>query len=103
MEYAVTTKAVLAREIATFKRRRSSSTSAFAALASISRRAVAWVRSDSTSRSLPRSEPRAFRFGQIPSCNPVIATKSHSRPFALCTVITLTTSPRWPRAAIASL
>ena len=77
------TKAALALETATFKSRRSSSTSALAALASISRRAVASVRSDSTNLSLPSKEPRAFKFGQMPSCRPVIATRSHSKPFAL--------------------
>src|ERR1019366_1305243 len=90
-------------DIATCKRRRSSSSNPCEAAAEISALEVNPVREASTNLSLPSNDPRSLRLGQTPSCKPVTTTNSHSKPFDACTVIIVTTSSRWAPVVIESL
>ncbi|CAB4540788.1 unannotated protein [freshwater metagenome] len=99
---AVTKSDCLARVSATLNRRCSSCIRPLAAMTSSWSRGISGLRLRSTNRSAPSNDERCLRLGQVPSCKPAIATKSHCRPFALCTVRISTKSGRTPLAVMTS-
>ncbi|MCF0093875.1 hypothetical protein B0E54_02715 [Micromonospora sp. MH99] len=101
---ALTSRRWRARLMATWKSRRSSSSRAEVWPTTFAARAPPTDRpaSTSTSRSDPSRLPRRRRSGQMPSCTPAIATRSHSRPFAACAVSSRTAAPRSAVGAMVS-